>query len=313
MLLLIPLALAEEEVRWWGGGASVLGGFRDGAPTATVQTEVDGRIHLGGFQVRADVDVHLNPLDPTYTGLVTTPFSPEALSAGYHGDLGSVDVGVINPSIGIEEWDEWLNALPSHTGSFDAVQPGRIAGIMPGLSTGEGAALCLHIGQDLDWDAFTFGTSFASEQDAYSTYDGAWYYPDRPAVDGTLHAQTGGGLVSFQMYLTEKLTMDVSGHGGLWVIPRGFGEDTQVSPYAGSWFGLTYAMGKVSPVLRTEGEWDPDAVTGIPYATAHLGVRIDAMDSLVVHLEGTGAIKDKGFAPGGYAAVSLYRPEADAP
>lgn len=249
MLLSIGAVLAMDV---WGGTGVSTGVIADqGWGAAPSQVELDLRFTGESVGLRLDIDVHLDP----NTGTVVTPWVPEEAHLSLAGERFGVLLGVVNPAIGLQVWDEWGNYLPTYSNSW-AFQPAQVVGAIPSLTVAEGSDVFLWGGYDPVWAAPTVGGGFASEQDGYGTWSGVFVYPglDCGGSAGTYM----GAVASFEAYLSDAVTIAVDGTGGL-ACGSGFA--------SGQLIGNLLPSAVISPSVRVEGTMDGDGfLTGNTWA-----------------------------------------------
>jgi hypothetical protein len=303
MLFGFAAAFAAEPDVFLGGGADLRGGWSDGAPVLQTQAEFDARVGFKAVSARLDADVTFDAL----TGeLVLTP--PEWAMVQVRVDDPSKKVGwatrfgVLNPNIGLEDWDMRNNYLPSYSIMWDAAQPGRVLGAEAEVRVGDGHHLMVWGGLDLDWGSLTaptpdVGVGFWSEQDTWGSWSGFF---SLPTLD--LHAL----VTTFEFYPHDlvSLTLDTSAglSGG-----RGFVGGEVVLNVAPEFV--------VTPVARGEFVVDPQdaalggVAEGVPDGTASLGLRAAPIPQLQLMVEGKATFADGRASPGVWAGVQLFAPD----
>lgn len=301
LFLLLPAAFAADLDFWYGGALSSVSGYQ-GSPYTMLQAEGDIRLGYGALFAAIDLDYHFDPFLTDAQGNIT-PISPTYPPEAAYVQLGRktwfVRAGVQSPAIGLEGWDEWNNYLPTFSLMFDNAYMGRMLGGSVGRYLDDGTELSLFGGVDLDYayPGYTpiAGASIATEQDSFSTWSGVIAYP---ADDQYM------GVLALELYPADFLSVAIDGGGGVG------GE----SPFAGG--ELVVALLPefvVHPAVRGEYVWDPDGYLGAPMASAGVGAKVDCADWMQVGVEGKMMFGSGDPVPGGFAQVTFFRPEDDAP
>ncbi len=293
------------------GGVTVGGDGSGGigvAPTIA-QAEIDGRLATPDVYVRVDLDVHVDPAN-LGDGLAA-PVPPEWAMVQFGRQQYHVRLGVTNPNIGLQQWDEWQNYLPSYSIMWGA-QPSQILGVEPGIDFDSGLSVFAYGGYDLGWGGLsvvpgtglmtnsrglTAGAGFSLSSDGYYAALSAAAYPiagfDYYAAFGT-----------FELYPMDQLTLSLDGGAGL----------MGGAPFAGAQLQVIGLPGTiVSPVARFElahGGGLEGELGALPTATASLGAKVAPCEFATLQVEGKGSF----YATGGpqlmaEVLVSVFRPE----
>lgn len=298
-LLVFP-AMAADVDTWFGGGVS-LGAYATPdaagtfASTTVSQAEADARFATGVVYGRLDLDVHMDPASPAWDGQVPLEWAMLQVSPG----TWFVRAGVTNPNIGLEDWDDWVNYLPTTSVLFDGASPGRLGGGEVGWTFSDGGQAFVFGGWDMDWAAPSFGGGYASEQDAWSTWSGL---VAQPTLDfGTGTPGLYGFFGALEIYPADALWLTLDGGGGV----------MGGSPFAGAQLiANVLPEAVVQPVARVEGVFDPDDMMGAPVATASVGARVQPLDWLRVAVEGKYSVDpatENGL--GAFLTLDVWRPE----
>jgi hypothetical protein len=304
-------ALAADA--WIGGGLEVEAGYDDNAAAvgANVEGEVDARFEQGPVFLRLDYDLKL---DLAQKQITNKGWGPEWAMLQIGRDGPRARLGVVNPSVGLEDWDDRLNYLPTTSACFDW-GVGRILGADIGWQLADGPDLFVFGGYDLDYDAYGGGGGILYEGDKWGLWSGFAGYPELdqymliPSAEWyfgqtTLSVDTTLGMVGGSPYFTSETLIDL------------------------------YPDTAFSPVARVEINADPGGVLDDPEngdftqsASASLGfnfwpMRIAHADDvrlanlLKIQLEGRvfkPSSREGGLAyPGVFVAVTLWRPEPEA-
>lgn len=312
MVALAGAALAGEDGVWVGGAGDVRAGVEGGTVRAESQVEGDFRLARGPVYLRLDVDMVVNTSDG---GLVRSWTPPEwAMVQVEPAAAFRLRGGVLNPQIGYEDWDFWVNPLPTYSAMFVQGTPGRILGGEAEVSLGESTRLFAWGGGDLDWRggwntldfgggawyAPAFGVGITTEQDFFSTWSGAFALPQDDFY---------AAVYSFELYPSEALAVILDGSAGL----------SGGAPYAGGQVILDILPeATFTPVLRAEGLLDRNDAAlggwaaGVPDGTASVGLRVAPLDFLTVLAEAKATFTGEGTVPGAFLGVEVFRPEPSA-
>ena len=206
-------ARAGDVETWFGGQATTGAQFVQGTGVGTVlsQVEFDARVSSGPLYFRLDLDYHFAPYffakdaNPDWAVWPpAAPFPPEAafLQIGHKYHLR---LGVTNPNIGVQYWDEKDNYLPSYSNGW-ALMNDQNAGIEPGISFDDGWNVFAWGGYDMGWLTPGAGFGVQTATDTWGTWTGAFYYP-----------LTGMGEIisANELYPTDWLTLTLEGDAGM--------------------------------------------------------------------------------------------------
>lgn len=286
------------------------------ADALTTQAEVDGAVGWGWGHARVDLDLHLDPnafgadgaallgdviAYPTVTwGDVLWPeWAMVQLGRPQH-----VRVGLINPNLGLEDWDVWSNYATTYSNNFIYVGSGRFLGVDAGLSTDAGYDLFVFGGYDVDWVSAGGGVGVATEQDAWSTWSGIVVYPvfaGGGCPGGADTCFNAFAQLAFELYPADPLWLGLEAYPG--VKGSSLYASTQV-------VANVLPEATVNPYVRAEVLIDPDRVTGAPGHTVGLGARTDLPEWLRVIAEAKAILPPGGPASvGGALSVAVHRPE----
>lgn len=328
-ILFASTAHAGEVETWFGG--SVSGGVQawplgSGALYAgpfSPQVEADFRLGSDLIFLRVDLDAHIGrtgSADELSWGLVS-PIPPEWAMLQIGREKYHLRLGVTNPNIGLQQWDEWQNYLPSYSIMW-AAQPSQIAGIEPGISFEDGTDVYLYSGYDLGWGGYagparhalglTAGAGVVHSADSWYLSLAAGAYPlggidsvelKEPAWGGAYYH----GYGTFEYYPLDALTLSLDGGGGVMT----------GSSFAGGQFQVVVLPETiVSPTARFEALYDPaDALGDGRQWSAGAGVKVTPCEFVVLQVEGKadGYTADYGGGVGlsAVALLSIFRPEPD--
>jgi hypothetical protein len=309
---LVAASWAAEDGTWVGGAGDVRVGVADGALSAESQVEVDYRVARGPIYARLDVDVLVNT---SPDGLVRSWTPPEwAMVQVEPAASYRIRGGILNPQLGYEDWDFWVNPLPTYSTMFVWGTPGRILGGEAEVSLGESTRLFAWGGSDLDWrggwnsldfsqgawSAPAFGVGITSEQDFFSTWSGAFALPQDRFY---------AAVYSFELYPAEALSIILDGSAGV----------SAGAPYAGGQVILDiFPEATFTPVVRAEALLDRNDAAlggwaaGVPDGTASVGLRVAPLDFLTVLAEAKATFTGEGTVPGAFLGVEVFRPEPSA-
>lgn len=322
LFLLVSFAPFAQATDVWVGGA-VEGGVTVGADGAggvaiaptIAQAEVDFRLGTDLIFVRVDLDAHVDPAN--LAGGLTAPVPPEWAMVQIGREKYHLRLGVTNPNIGLQQWEEWQNYLPSYSLTW-AAQPSQILGAEPGIDFDDGTSLFVYAGYDLAWGGLqlpvrgaqpgeggslfpssgglTAGLGFSRSADSYyASLDVSAY----PLAGYDYYASFG----CFELYPSDLLTLSLDGGGG---VAAGSG-------FAGGQFQVALTPSDfISPAVRVEALYDPDDFLGLPMATASIGGRITPLEFATISLEGKSSFYNGAPAQlSGVLIVSVFRPEPD--
>jgi hypothetical protein len=264
------------------------------------EAEADGLLEAGIFTVRLDLDFTFSAFPAPLTiqhALPDVPvidtLRPEWAMVQAGGDTWVARGGIVNSAYGLEDWDDWALYLPTH-GQYYAVSPGRMAGGEVGYTFGNGLALSVGGGQDLDFEAPVASATVNFEADSWGTYSGIAAYPTIGLYSAVIGAEA---------YPAEQLTLALGGMAGV----------SEASPFAlGSLYVVALPEAMVSPTARIEGSFDPDRAMGTAPWAASVGGAIKPTSFLKILLEGKLTGADSGVEPGVYASVCVFRPAEEA-
>lgn len=283
---------------WVGGGAS--GGITvdpAGVSFPLAQGEVDFRVATDLLYFQLDADLHI---DPNVPGVARYPTPPEWASLQIGRETYHLKVGVNNPAIGVQAWDEWDNYLPTYSQSWQ-FQPSQIVGLEPGMTLSDGSEVFVWGGFDLGWNAPNVGGGYASEQDAWSTWSGVYAYPSLDCGTGTSGTYLGA-VGAFEVYPADALWLTADGTGGM-ACGSGFASGQLIVNV------LPEAI--VAPAARVEATYDPDAfLTGNNWAVS-VGARSFPVDWLYVAVEGKAMFVGPTMTPSATLMVGARRPEPE--
>lgn len=319
-LALPGLAYAGDVETWIGGAAS--GGVEVGADGAggigvapfSPQAELDARLGTDLIYVRLDLDAHFG-IDGTGNFGLVSPIPPEWAMVQIGREKYHLRLGVTNPNIGLQQWEEWQNYLPGYSLLW-AAQPSQILGVEPGIDFEDGTSLFVYGGYDLGWggihlkhgagggakpqvftpEGATAGVGVSRSADSYYVALDVSAYPL-----GSLDYYCS--FLTFELYPTDILTLSLDGGGGT----------SGGSSFVGGQLQVVLAPSDVvSPVVRVEGLYDPDGFLGEPMATASVGGRVMPLEFLTVGVEGKSSFYDGSPAQlSGIVLLSVFRPEPD--
>lgn len=309
-------AFAQDGPELWGGAAvSVLGGAfsESGVVTDPVgtQVELNGAIGWGWGHARVDLDAHFDLValaDGDSAGVLPYPnrvlaeaeYWPEWAMVQLGREAPHLRLGILNPNIGLEDWEPWTNYVPSYSNNFVYAGAGRFLGVEPSITLDSGYDLFAFGGYDIDWASYGAGVGVATAQDGYGTWSGIVVYPSFttcPSGDTCFNALAA---ISLEVYPADPLWVTLDTVTGI----RGGGFYTSeqlvlsVIPEA-----------VVNPFVRGEVVIDPDGVLGAPDATASLGARSDVTDFLRVALEGKSTFAGGATDVGAWLMIAAHVPE----
>jgi hypothetical protein len=318
-MLGLVTALAYGADGWIGGGSSIEIGY-DGGSAALVgggEVELDARLEAGPMFLRLDYDLKYDLFNPglanlgTYAGPVPLP---EWAIAQFSFGGPRLRLGILNPAIGLEDWDDRLNYLPTTSASFDWGL-GRFAGADAGWTLESGVDLFVYGGYDVDYEAVGVGAGVLYEGDALGVWSGFAAYPSLQQYQ----------LIPSGEWYFNNLTLSFDSIVGLKSGQPFVTTETLVN---------LFPDGPASPVARVEVNGDPNGTLDdpsagafVPVATASLGVNFwptrlkypdDALrgDAVKVQLEGKLFVPNSRAGqtpyPGVFLSISAWRPEPDA-
>lgn len=175
----------EDLAPTFGGGVTtgLQGEQGFGYGTILSQVEFDAWFHNDLFEFRLDLDFHVDPIyfvdgaNEDFTLSPHYPIPPEYAQLQIGRQKYRLRLGVTNPNIGLQEWDERDNYLVTYSGGWD-FQPGQNLGVEPGVMFDDGTEIFAWAGYDLSWFTPSGGVGFATDQDDFSTWTGVDYMPD---------------------------------------------------------------------------------------------------------------------------------------
>lgn len=310
LALLTTPALAADLETFVGGAVSagVSATAETGVSSAdglTTQVEVDGAVGWGWGHARVDLDLHVDPNTLGNDGATFYAY-PSLWPEWAMVQLGRkqhVRLGVLNPNIGLEDWDPWINYAPTYSSNFVFVGSGRFLGADAGISLDDGTDLFVFGGYDVDWFSPGGGVGAASAQDAFATWSGVVVYPTFagggcPGGDETCF--NAFAQLAVELYPADPLWIAVEAYPGI---------------KGGSFYTTTQLVANivpeaaVNPFVRGELILDPDGVTGSPGHTASVGARTDVPEWLRASLEARVALAGDVVDPGVFLTVAVHRPE----
>lgn len=303
MWTLLVLAAYGGDVDTWVGGAVSTGVdiTADGPRAGITEAEVDVTADTDNVTGRLDLDIHLDPnqscKDPGVP-CIATPYAPEWAMVQFGKTKGYVRVGVTNPAVGLEDWDPWVNYLPTTSILFGAASPGRNLGVEVGMLHPSGADTFVWIGRDLDWGEYMTGAGVAYEGDNFGTWSGVAIYP---------FASMYGAFLSGEWYASDALTLSVDG---------GFGTIAG-DPYGGvQLFAVIAPADAFAFTGRLEGTVDPNGAFNdptdpsaphYPKSTASLGVRVTPATWVRFDIEGKALFDQGSVSPRLHAQLTFMR------
>lgn len=318
----MSVAHADDLETFIGGGvsggitASSEGGFHS-ADALTTQAEVDGMVGWGWGHARVDLDLHLYLEGIGVEGADVVPYPsqvpgtevpiPEWLMVQL-GREQHARLGIVNPNLGVEDWDPWINYAPTYSNNFVYIGAGRFLGADVGISTESGHDLFAFGGFDVDWQSWGGGVGVATLQDAYSTWSGIVLYPE---FDGLLGGCPDGDATCFNVF--AQIAFEFYPATPLWIAIEAYPGIKGSSFYTSTQLVANIVPeAPVNPFVRAEVLFDPDEVT---YAAGHsvsVGARTDLPEFLRVMVEGKANflpnVTDWGIA----VTLAVHRPEPNA-
>jgi hypothetical protein len=313
LLLLPATGFAGELETWVGGGVSAgVQGYADAGtfvdPLAT-QAEVDGMIGWGWGHARVDFDLHFDPAAEgsevflAYPGQYYAGDTPLPMPEWAMVQLGRskyhARIGILNPNIGLEDWDPWVNYAPIYSTNFVYAGAGRFAGAELSMTTGSGWDVFAFGGYDVDWYAAGGGLGVATSQDSFGTWSGVFVYPQFECLTETcLYV---GVALAGEFYPSDAIWVDVDTISGMQGDALFTSEQVVVN---------IVPEAVVNPFVRGELVIrDAGALPGAPDWTAGGGARYDATGWFRVAAEA----RAQGFGDqtdfGAGIVVAVHTPE----
>jgi hypothetical protein len=308
-----PAPSSSRATVWFGGQTGGLMGWSSGplaqpkgsaersalgGPFGHVGSEIDLRIGWRKAVFRLDLDVNIDP----FTGEVSYP-GPEWAMIQVGGPKVRGRFGIINPQIGLEDWDRWNNYLPTWSVMFNGATPGRILGAEVAGTVGDFEVFGF-VGDDVDFAApdpsLVMGVGISGERDTWATWSGVVGYP----LDGYY-----AGFFGFDFYPAEEFWFSIDGGAGVSGTSPFFGGQVVLNPFPEE---------VVQPVVRGEYVFDPDGAAlggseyGIPLATASVGLRSQPLENMSIMVEGKATVWPEGLSPGIFVSLDFFRPEPSA-
>jgi hypothetical protein len=191
MVALIALSPAragdDEDVGFWAGGQITTGAqvAPEGVGTILSQAEVDARWANDLLFVRLDLDYHFDPywfapkdaaVNDGYPLAPHYPLPPEFAMLQVGRDRYHLRLGVTEPGMGMQSWDERDNYLLSYSIGW-ALTNGQNAGVEPGIVFDDGTEIFAFGGYDLGFLTPGFGAGVDTEQEAWGTWTGFFALP----------------------------------------------------------------------------------------------------------------------------------------
>lgn len=301
-----PAAASEGGLSVWVGGGVSGGvqafdstGVTASDPLAT-QAEVDLVVGGAWWHARVDLDLHLDPTQVAGSDLVAYPSPfPEWAVLQLGRGAPHLRLGILNPNIGLEDWDPWTNYAPTYSTNFVYAGAGRFAGAEASLTLDGGYDVFAFGGYDVDWGAVGGGVGIATEQDLWSTWTGAFVYPQFTCLDdeACLYA---AAAVAVEVYPADPLWISLDSVTG--VKDAAFFSSNQLVVNV-----IPEAV--AHPFVRGELLVDPAAVIGGPAWSAGAGVTSDPLGWLRIAGEGKASSWGGTLDPGAALVVSVHRPE----
>lgn len=295
MTLWIATAWAGTVETFVGGAVTAgVGVSPDGAALDNVQAEIDLRAVSEVVSARFDIDgkfgFDTNTCD--VAPCVVQPYPPEWAMIQVGQTKGYVRAGVTNPAIGYEDWDPWVNPLPTYSILFGAASPGRNAGVEVGMYQSNGADTFVWFGYDLEWLEYMTGAGVAYSGDNFGTWSGIVAYP---LADGMMYST----FLSGEVYPSEKLTLILDGGAGF-IYGDAFG---------GAQFIASFAINdSVGINGRVEAAFDAnDAFAGYADQTAGIGVTVWPAEFVRFDVETKAVVTDGEISPLLHAQLTLVR------
>lgn len=296
MWTLLVMAAWGGDIDGWVGGAlsSGVDVTADGLTAGITEAEVDATAASGVVSARLDLDIKFDPnescSDPRVP-CIAKPYAPEYAMLQFGQEKGYIRAGVTNPAIGLEDWDPWVNYLPTTSILFGAASPGRNLGVEVGMLHPSGADTFVWFGRDLDWGQYSTGLGVAYEGDSFGTWSGVVVYP----FDSSY-----GAFLSGEWYASDLFTLSVDGGAGVL-----YGD-----PYGGAQlFALLTPNEAFGITGRVEATVDPNDAFGPDYpgGSASLGVRASPADWVRFDVEGKAIIDHGDVSPLVHAQLTVMR------
>jgi hypothetical protein len=307
-ILAASIGHADDLDITYQGLVSVAAEATDQFTLQPIEAEFDVAGETGILSFRADLDVRVDALGVTTEDGefgFTPPLGPEWAMVQI-GRREYVRFGVTNPQIGFEDWDPWVNYLPTYGILFNGASPGRNLGVEVGIVSEGGVDTFLWAGQDLEWGYPMAGAGVSYAGDAFGTWSGVVAYPTAEnAIDGS--KGTYATFDSFEFYPATALTVTLDGGAGV----------VTGKPFAGGQLFLNALPEEIFGVVgRIQGAWAEDDAfdqygTTTPSLTAGLGVRAEPGDYVRFDVEGKMQRFDGDWQPMLHARLTLRAPAVD--
>jgi hypothetical protein len=313
-MLVTATALAADG--WIGGGVEGKVAYDDDARALDPggQVELDARLESGPIFLRLDYDLEYD----LGAGLTNVGWGPEWAMVQIGREGPRARLGVVNPNVALEDWDDRLNYLPTTSACF-TWGAGRVLGADLGWQVADGPDVFVFGGWDLDYAelgaSWTAGAGVFYEGDRASVWSGVVGYP-------LLHRYFA--IPSAEFYIGDSATLAVDTMAGTVDSNPVFTGQAVVALFTESAFS---PVGRVEVVVDPAGALDlPDDDFYTQAGSASLGFNFWPMrmqhaddpklaDALEIQVEGRfyrPNEREGGLAyPGLYLAVSLWRPEPD--
>ncbi len=309
---LFDVALADPPVSVGGAVAvrpsyaPVTGGSSLDVPGLGGEVEGDLTFTKGIVSGRFDLDVQGTVL-PTL-GIVNAPpgfpvniVRPEQAQIQVGGDTWLARGGVLNANLGLDDWDEWLNYLPTWGESFGP-SPGRMAGAEVGRVFGDGGPE-IDVGGGLDMD------SVLPIAEASVDYQGTNWTTDSGFA---AYPTTGAYMIVASGTVSPAPVVTIALDGLAGIAPAGTAE----TAYAGLTVdGVFLPQLCVQPTVRVEGQFDPSGFTGNAPWTASIGGALEPTSWSKILVEGkligSPIASDATPTPALYASFAVFRPDPD--
>lgn len=276
-------------------GVQTVGGQGTGTLQSQVELDVWGGNPTVGFAL--DLDYHIDPYwfggdNSEFTLSPHYPLPPEAAYIRL-GRTTQAQIGVVNPNLGIQEWDEHLNYLGTFSNSW-ALTNGQIAGAQVVHPVGDTHIFAFG-GYDMAWLAAGGGVGVYHEGDAFGTWTGLVY---EPGWDYALLLSANEFYPADALWVVVELDAGMAGGGSF-----GGGQIiANVRPEAAVGGALRVDHQRMSPeaIDAMGAAVDRTAVTG--------SLRVDPNDWLHVALDAGLGVPEGGDAHGKVALlVAAYR------
>lgn len=305
--LVIGAALGGEGDFTYGGALSVGADATDTAFSFNpIEAEIDLEATSGIVYARADLDVHIDVTgdyrDTGEPGLAS-PLGPEWAMVQIGQKTQYVRLGITNPAVGYEDWDQWQNDLPTYSILFNAASPGRNLGVEAGMYLENGADVFLWGGYDLEWGYPMAGVGVAHDGDSFGTWSGIIAYPSATNEnDGS--KGTYATFDSLELYPADQLWIVLDGGGGLLTGKLFYGAQVFLIGFPEKKIGVTvraeYARGE-DDVFNQFGDQ-------YPTMTAGAGVRLRPSDYFRADIEAKAQQVDGVFGPLIHAQLTVMGP-----